>query len=222
MGNKGTLGKEGPSNREERGDVLQEKASVPDGARERLLKAATEVFNRKGYAAALVSEIVAEAGVTKPVLYYYFKHKEGIYREIMETAFTLFDEVLDREYPHCPTLREKLLALFDDVVELFRRHLPVVRLFHAIYYGPPQGAPFIDFHAKHMKWHRVVQARVEEGIRLGEFLPLDPLDTSQALMSAVIFCLDMLLCPEIEHFPFPDHRRLLEIVFRGILAPARA
>ncbi|MBP7864359.1 MAG: TetR/AcrR family transcriptional regulator [Acidobacteria bacterium] len=217
----GTIGTERSPNREGTGSILAEKAAATDGARERLLKAATEVFNRKGYAAASVSEIVADAGVTKPVLYYYFANKEGIYREIMETAFALFDEVLDRDYAHCPTVREKITALFDDVVDLFRRHLPVVRLFHAIYYGPPQGVPFIDFHAKHIKWNRVILDRVEEGVRRGEFLPLDPLDMTQALMAAVIYRLDLLLCPEIENYPMPDHRRLLDIVFRGILPPGR-
>jgi len=31
-----------------------------------------------------VREIVAAAGVTKPVLYYYFRNKEGIYLELMQ------------------------------------------------------------------------------------------------------------------------------------------
>ena len=44
-------------------------------ARERLLSGATELFASKGYAATTVREIVERAGVTKPVLYYYFRSK---------------------------------------------------------------------------------------------------------------------------------------------------
>ena len=47
-------------------------------SRSRLLHAAVEIFERKGYAAASVREIVAHAGVTKPALYYHFRSKEGI------------------------------------------------------------------------------------------------------------------------------------------------
>ncbi|MEA2040283.1 MAG: TetR/AcrR family transcriptional regulator, partial [Thermodesulfobacteriota bacterium] len=46
--------------------------------RARLLVAGTTIFAEKGYASTTVREIVARAGVSKPVLYYYFKNKEGI------------------------------------------------------------------------------------------------------------------------------------------------
>ena len=59
--------------------------------RERLLTGATELFTRKGYAATTVREIVAAAGVTKPVLYYYFRNKEGIYLELIRGAFAKFE-----------------------------------------------------------------------------------------------------------------------------------
>ena len=59
------------------------KDESPLGARQRLLDAAAELFNGKGYAATTVREIVKAAGVTKPVLYYYFKNKEGIFLELM-------------------------------------------------------------------------------------------------------------------------------------------
>ena len=48
-------------------------------ARARLLETATELFAEKGYAGASVREIVEKAGVSKPVLYYYFKSKEGLF-----------------------------------------------------------------------------------------------------------------------------------------------
>jgi AcrR family transcriptional regulator len=71
------------------GIVAPEQAGVdaiaPDeGARHRLLVAATRLFARTGYAATSVREIVEAAGVTKPVLYYYFQSKEGLYLAILE------------------------------------------------------------------------------------------------------------------------------------------
>ena len=58
---------------------MQENSAV----RERLLREALRLFTERGYAATTVREIVAAAGVTKPVLYYYFGSKEGLYLEIM-------------------------------------------------------------------------------------------------------------------------------------------
>ncbi len=68
--------------------------SVDGSVRQRLLEGAAELFTQKGYAATTVREIVAAAGVTKPVLYYYFRNKEGIYLELMRGAFARMDDLL--------------------------------------------------------------------------------------------------------------------------------
>ena len=66
---------------------------------ERLLSAARELFARKGYNGTTVREIVAAVGVTKPVLYYYFRNKEGVYLELLREPFArlaaFFDEFLN-------------------------------------------------------------------------------------------------------------------------------
>jgi AcrR family transcriptional regulator len=55
-----------------------------EGISEKLLSVAREMcFARKGYDRTSVQEIVAAAGVTKPVLYYYFRNKEGLYLELL-------------------------------------------------------------------------------------------------------------------------------------------
>ena len=188
----------------------------PEGSvRERLLQAAADVFTTKGYAAASVSEIVAAAGVTKPVLYYYFRSKEGIYLEILETAFGAMDEALAKPYGHS-TVKERMLALFDDIVVLCQAHSAVIRLIHAIYYGPPQGAPHFDFHSRHMRFLARIRELVDEGVASGEFRAADPGDASLAILGVVSFCLDCLQCSEFDDPIPPDHRRLLEYVFRGL------
>ena len=74
---------------------LKENSAVQDmSIREKLLSCATELFNRKGYVSTTVREIVAEAGVTKPVLYYYFGNKEGIYKELMRPPFVKLEALL--------------------------------------------------------------------------------------------------------------------------------
>jgi AcrR family transcriptional regulator len=53
---------------------------MPRADRERLiLEVAGQVFARRGYHAAAMDEIAAEADVSKPMLYAYFGSKEGLY-----------------------------------------------------------------------------------------------------------------------------------------------
>jgi TetR/AcrR family transcriptional regulator len=58
-------------------------------ARERLLETAIGMFAEKGYAGTSVREIVEQAGVSKPVLYYYFNSKEGLFLAILDLAENL-------------------------------------------------------------------------------------------------------------------------------------
>ena len=66
---------------------------IEQGARARL-------FSKKCYANTLVSEIVELASVSKPILYYCFKSKEGMFRSILDYALRqqvhMLAEVLEK------------------------------------------------------------------------------------------------------------------------------
>ena len=118
--------------------------SADQTARERLVLAAASLFTRKGYAATTVREIVTAAGVTKPVLYYYFQNKEGIYLELIRTPFHELDSLLDTSQTAKGSASQKILSLCDEIFSLVLENLQAARLMTSIYYGPPQGAPFFD------------------------------------------------------------------------------
>src|SRR5512139_1209038 len=121
-------------------------------ARQRLLAAATDLFTQRGYAATTVREIVGAAGVTKPVLYYYFRNKEGIYLELMRQAFSRLDELIAGAVGDMGSSAQKLLRLCDRTYTLFMENVKLARVMYSIYYGPHQGAPFFDFDAYHRKF----------------------------------------------------------------------
>ena len=63
--------------------------------RERLLDAALQVFSRRGYYAASVDEIAAEAGYSKGAVYSNFSNKEGLFLALIDRRFAKDA----REYP---------------------------------------------------------------------------------------------------------------------------
>jgi AcrR family transcriptional regulator len=184
--------------------------------RERLLTCATKLFTRKGYTATTVREIVAAAGVTKPVLYYYFRNKEGIYIELIRGAFAKFDALLDASRTQRGSATERLLHLSDQAFSLFMENIEVARLMYSIYYGPPQGAPFFDFDTYHTKLHDAIRRLVKEGIRKGEFHTGNANDMMWALLGAVNVAMEVRLChPEIGM----ERKRLvriLRLILQGI------
>ncbi len=116
-------------------------AEQDEQTRARLLRAAVDVFDRKGYAAASVREIVERAGVSKPALYYHFGSKEGVLLAIIAEAMREFEAAVARGVRTPGTARDRLFTMCDEVYTLLRRNVPVVRVAHAISFGPVEGAP---------------------------------------------------------------------------------
>jgi len=54
-----------------------------------ILQAAKKVFLSKGFAAASMSQIAKEAGITKPLLFYHCKSKEELWKSVKESILGL-------------------------------------------------------------------------------------------------------------------------------------
>src|SRR5258706_7949240 len=55
----------------------------PERTRERILAAALKEFSAHGFAGSRVDSIARRAGINKRMLYHYFGHKEGLFREVL-------------------------------------------------------------------------------------------------------------------------------------------
>jgi AcrR family transcriptional regulator len=189
-----------------------------ESVRHRLLAAATDLFTQKGYAATTVREIVGAAGVTKPVLYYYFRNKEGIYLELMREAFARVDGLIAGIAGDRGSAAQRLLRLCDRAYTLFTEKIKLVRVMYAIYYGPHQGTPFFDFDAFHHKFLEGVRRLIEEGIRGGEFRKGNPDDMAWAVIGAINVAMEVHLGhPELQ-LGREGLARILKIIFQGISA----
>ncbi len=64
--------------------------------REKILEAARELFNSKGFGATTISDLVEAAGMQKGSLYFHFSGKDAIAREVLEGATGDFMEFLSK------------------------------------------------------------------------------------------------------------------------------
>jgi AcrR family transcriptional regulator len=185
--------------------------------RQRLLQAALDLFTEKGYAATSVREIVDAAGVTKPVLYYYFKSKEGIYLELFREPFAFFSQILEDARNGEGGVRARVVRLFDRIFALFIARLKEARLMYSIYYGPPQGAPFFDFEGFHLKMREVTGLIVREGIEKGELRAVDADAATWALIGALNFIMEEQLCHGSPMIDRTGLSRILDLIFEGLI-----
>jgi len=195
--------------------------SMNGASRERLLAAATELFSRKGYSGTTTREIVAVAGVTKPVLYYYFRNKEGLYLDLMHNVTNKFEAMLDAFHAETGSPTKRILSFCDQMFALILQNIEIVRLVYSIYYGPHQGAPFIDYDSYQLKLQKAIRHLVQEGIAKKEFRKQYMEEMTWAVMGALGFSIEIELCHPEWGFRQEGLKRLLNIIFRGMLVRDR-
>ncbi|MDX6667721.1 MAG: hypothetical protein QOK04_1101 [Solirubrobacteraceae bacterium] len=94
-----------------------------DGARERILGTAYDLFSREGVQTVGVDRIVAEAGVAKATLYRHFRSKDALILAVLERREHLWTHSwLEHEIDQRgKTPEARLLAVFDVFDEWFNR-----------------------------------------------------------------------------------------------------
>jgi AcrR family transcriptional regulator len=208
------------------GTVAVEKQLEADprdcSARKRLLREAAALFSRKGYAATSVGEIVAAAGVTKPVLYYHFESKEGLYLRLMEESLATFRPVLEASLrSDGRTAAERIGHLCEALVECALANLNIVRLTRGLHYAPPQGAPEFDAWEFPLAIKSALERLVAEGVRLKELAPQRPEDLVWAILGLINVCVDSNLAGQGTALTPRGVRSALHLVLAGV-TPAAA
>lgn len=114
-------------------------------ARETILTVSRKLFAEKGYAGCSIREICQAAGVTKPVLYYHFRSKENLYRELILEIFGQTRRNLQRLESFRGTLRERLILYVSSELQNCRKDPNSVRFLFRMMFSPEGGNPFFNF-----------------------------------------------------------------------------
>lgn len=180
-----------------------------------LLNAGVNLFAEKGYAGTSVREIVEMAGVTKPVLYYYFKSKEGLFRSILDWATEMQGVILEEVLQVSGTAQERMLALCSSIYQGVMEHQSLFRLIHNLLFGPPQGAPPCDLQHFHRKMAEVIETIYRDGVEKGELRRERPEDVAGLVLGLIDFCLHVDSFNLARTDPVRT-TRLLRIAFEGL------
>lgn len=185
------------------------------GVRARLLEAGTALFAEKGYASTTVREIVARAGVSKPVLYYYFKNKEGIFLAILDWAAEKQEDLLAEVLDTPGTVLDRLIELFRLIYQGVMKNRDLFKLIHNLIFGPPQGVPEGDLEQYHRRTVKALKEIYVKGLASDEVNDNDADEAAILILSIIDFCLHMdYLHPESRDPERPE--RLLRLAFKGL------
>ena len=154
-------------------------------AEARLLRSALHLFAEQGYEGASIREIIEGAGVTRPVLYYYFRNKEDLFRRLVEPLFAELLVRLQEITQYSATTRERLKAVMSITFDVAERNPRAGQLILQMYFSPPVSGPQIDKEQFRRKRFQVVQEIIQQGLLTGEITGGDALSLSSVFVGLV-------------------------------------
>lgn len=198
-------------------DTEARRERAREHVRRDILLAAADVFARRGYAAATLTELADAAGFAAPSLYRYFRSKEEIFRSLVGLVIqgldATFEEPVDRALPLAARL-EALLRAQGRVVETYRSALAVLDgagpdLAALVPHLRSPRAGLDYYEARLLSWLKRHAARDEVRV---------PLDVAARALAGVAFAFRS--CPG-DAPPEPDRpRRVVDLALHGFAAPA--
>jgi AcrR family transcriptional regulator len=109
--------------------------------RRQILGAALRRFAHCGYAATSVQQIVSDAKVSKPALYYYFPDKAGLFQALVHEAHDERYRLLREAAAQSRDIRGQLVGILTALVEYFQRNRELMRISFATMFAAPGEVP---------------------------------------------------------------------------------
>lgn len=166
-------------------DKITEEIDIND-AESRLLKSALRLFSEKGYEGTSIREIIEGAGVTRPVLYYYFTNKEDLFRRLLEPALAEYTRTLVNIRENYSEAVGRLKAIARATFDFAENNPQAVRLILQLYFSPPKCGPKLDKSIYRLRRFRLLEEIMQEGLDKGELAGGD----AQSLALALIGMMD--------------------------------
>ena len=114
---------------------------VDSATRRQILRAALKRFANAGYAATSVQQIVGDARLSKPALYYHFRDKAALFEALVNEAHDERFEVVQQAVARGQGLRGKLVEVLAALFDYFHRNRDLTRIAFATAFAAPGEVP---------------------------------------------------------------------------------
>ena len=184
-------------------------------SKQKIMKAAMDVFSRKGYAKASIREIARTAGISVGGVYLYFRNKEELYRNLINERMLDIGSKTETIAGKTQSASEALSHFLSLHVENALKHKEFILLHireHGFTFGVQEKKNFFR------KQRELVERLIQRGIRTGEFRKCNADDMAKVIMGSLRgVILSMALDDDVHITP----QMMNEFIFNGLLTPAR-
>lgn len=185
--------------------------------RQHLLRAALRHFANSGYAATSVQDIVDDAQLSKPALYYHFQDKAGLFQALVHEAHDERYRLLRAAVAGQTGIRAQLEAALAALFAYFRENRDLMRLAFATMFAAPGEVPEdVGCEEKCRRNFEFIHELIKEAQQRGE---LDPHFGSQELAFGIYGLVNFYIVGHlVSHDCDPDQltaKRIVELFLAG-------
>ena len=159
----------------------------PDRAEERrkqIMDAALTCFARKGYHKTTMDDIVAESGLSKGTLYWYFKSKDELFFSLVNSLFLEIRHDIDAIAEQHTSASDKLRALAHEFVSFFDEVTEFLNVFFEFWMQSALNEQLNQlFQNMLVQYRGKIAGIIEDGIEAGEFQEVDAEQLAWAVMA---------------------------------------
>jgi AcrR family transcriptional regulator len=152
--------------------------------RERILRAALEVFARKGYHRAVVDDIVRASETSKGAVYHHFPNKEAIFLALVDDFAARLADAVARAIAGSHGALGKVEAALRAGLETFARNRDLARLLllEALSLGPAYEIKRTEIHER---FAALIGGYLDQAVEEGAIPKLDTRVATLAWLGAV-------------------------------------
>ncbi|HVR43264.1 MAG TPA: TetR/AcrR family transcriptional regulator [Thermoanaerobaculia bacterium] len=186
------------------------------GKRERILRAAVDVFAQTGYHNSKVSEVARAAGVADGTIYLYFEGKEDLLITIFREQSRAFLAGLAGELERISDPRVKIRRIVEYHLETLGADRPLAVVLQV---ELRQSLKFISLvsHEELRDYLEVIRGVVDEGMRAGAFRKIEhPQIVANAIFGVLDEMVSTWILSEKESMPAEHGETIAGFVLRGL------
>jgi len=144
-------------------------ATAHSETRRHILRAALKHFANAGYAATSVQQIVGDAKVSKPALYYHFRDKSALFEALVNEAHDERFQVVQQAVTRGKGLRGQLVEALAALFDYFHKNRDLTRIaFATAFAAPGEVPPDLCYLDKCQRNFEVVHTLFKEALSQGE------------------------------------------------------
>lgn len=146
-----------------------------------ILRVAADIFSERGYQATTLDDIAAAAHISRATFYTYFPSKAELLRRMYRQVTSTTQAAIERIAAEALPVPEKLRRIIRYQIAYLTAHKPLVQVFFAeVFNLPPEMSRSVT--QANRAFSRVIEQVVEEGVRTGALIPLNPKRFTYALI----------------------------------------